>query len=255
MENTIKKDNRKALPKFLLIMVCAGIIGGIGGYFSVMAADSGVGENLGPWLCDMVRPLCLWLLPVLILALIVFSVVMERKAAALRKTWDGEDEEVSEKIDGLLGILMMVQNITMPLGFLAFSVAFVVMEPGFRMMILAAEMLVFLAVGMYFQKRTVDFTRTMNPEKQGSVFDMNFCKKWQGSCDEAEKKLMGEAAMTVFLTMNKIYAVVWAVEIFLHIIFHVGMMPMAVTLGLWLVSQLIYQWKVMKLSGHAGSGE
>ena len=47
-------------------------------------------------------------------------------------------------------------------------------------------LIVFIAgnfLRMKLQQMTVDFQKIMNPEKQGSVYDLRFQKKWEESCD------------------------------------------------------------------------
>lgn len=250
MENKIKSENKKALPKFLGIMVLCGLIGGVLGFLGVTVGEVVAENNLIPWLKAAMEPLLLWLIPGVTVFTIVFSVIMEYSAQKMKKSWDGENEEVSDQIEKKIGLLMLVQGMAMPVSYMSFSIAFVYLEPGLKFMVLGGELLVFIIVYMYLQKRAVDFVKIMNPEKQGSVFDFNFQKKWKNSCDEAERQLMGEAALTTFMVMAHICAFLWAGLFFAHIIFNVGLLPMILVLLLWMISQIVYQVKVMQLSKH-----
>ena len=50
------------------------------------------------------------------------------------------------------------------------------------------------------QQMTVDFQKIMNPEKQGSVYDLRFQKKWEESCDELEKFTIYRSAYKAYST-------------------------------------------------------
>lgn len=254
MNETIQKENRKAFPKFLLIMVAAGLCGGIAGYFCSMigyfgsgAGEVQLGEQFSQWLAGAVQPLILWLLPVLTAAILVYSLIMHRKVRQLRASWDGEEEETPDRIDLLLDRTSTTLSLSMPVAYLFFSLGFLYGDVASDYLILAGELLIYIAVDMAFQRRTVDLIRTMNPEKQGSIFDSHFCRKWQESCDEGEKKKMGEAAMKTFLIMTRVYAAAWAAMIFLNLIFGIGLMPMAVVLILWFISSAVFCISSMKL--------
>lgn len=47
---------------------------------------------------------------------------------------------------------------------------------------------------IFAQQKAVDLERRMNPEKHGSVYDAKFQKKWLDSCDESERRQIGEAS-------------------------------------------------------------
>lgn len=98
--NEIKRTNRKALPKFILLFVVCALIGGVIGYFSgkyalneltgsIKAAGAFFGTRIAPWL-------------MLALAVIVPAVCVPiyRSAKKLIGMWDGEDEELADIIDG-----------------------------------------------------------------------------------------------------------------------------------------------------------
>lgn len=249
METTIQKDNKKALPKYLLIITASMLLGGVAGFFSVSLADGGSAAGFVPWLQQWVRPIMPFLLPAMILALVIYYGVVTKKLRKVHSTWDGEDEEISDWLDRTLDDLSTVVNCSMPLGYFLFSMNFCwadLLHPGY-MLVNAAFLLTYLGVTSYLQMRTVNFVRVINPEKQGSVFDPKFWKKWQDSCDEAEKKQIGEASLSVFRVMNTAYAISFAVLIFLHVLFSTGLLPIFVVMLLWFVSFLTYGIKAHQL--------
>lgn len=57
------------------------------------------------------------------------------------------------------------------------------------MFLLALVMLIVtIFASVIQQKNAVDFLKIVNPEKSGSVYDMNFQKKWIESCDEMDSR-------------------------------------------------------------------
>ena len=249
METKIQKDNKKALPKYLLIVAVGLLLGGVAGYFSVGLADGSGPERLGAWLHRTLLPVLPYLLPGIILAVIADYIFARGKVRKVHAGWDGEDEEISDWLDRTLNDLVSVLNCSMPLSFLAFAAVFCWAEPGNPVYFINAGMLLlYLGVISYLQMKVINFIRTINPEKQGSVFDPKFAKKWQESCDEAEKKQIGEASFAVFRVMNIACTIAWVVLIFLHIMFSTGLLPIAVVMILYLISMLTFGIKAHQLN-------
>ena len=108
--NEIKRTNRKALPKFILLFVVCALIGGVIGYFSgkyalneltgsIKAAGAFFGTRIAPWL-------------MLALAVIVPAVCVPiyRSAKKLIGMWDGEDEELADTTDGKISTAMWISS-------------------------------------------------------------------------------------------------------------------------------------------------
>lgn len=94
--NEIKKANRKAMPKFILIMVISAIVGGTMGFFSakygldaLAGSIKAIGEFFGMYLAP-------WVMLAIALIVPVVSVPLYKNTKKLLSTWDGEDE--AEKI-------------------------------------------------------------------------------------------------------------------------------------------------------------
>ena len=252
MEDRIQKDNKKALPKFMAVIVTAALIGGVLGFLASLAAHGARVEAIPQLLTDFLRAVAPYLIPAIWIPVILIQFLMEKKVRAMLSSWDGEDEDIPEQIDRKLDILLTVHNVAMGLGYLAFSIEPTLGLSGGPMSDAAMflEFIVMMAVIVYVQKRTVDLSRTLNPEKQGSVFDMKFCEKWNNSCDEAEKKIQGEASFKTFLIMNRLLISAWAVLFFLNMLFPIGFMAFFLVLGIWIAMQLIFNLTAMKLSRH-----
>ena len=122
--NEIKRTNRKALPKFILLFVVCALIGGAIGYFSgkcalneltgsIKAAGAFFGTRIAPWL-------------MLALAVIVPAVCVPiyRCAKKLIGTWDGEDEELADIIDGKISTAMWISSAALVISYFLIAAAY-----------------------------------------------------------------------------------------------------------------------------------
>ena len=111
--SNIKEANRKALPKFLLILLISLVIGGTIGYCSAKfgfneltgsfkRVASGFSTYVAPWM-------------MLETAILVPTVCLPiyRSAKKLLQTWDGEDEALSETVDNKISIVVWITSCAM----------------------------------------------------------------------------------------------------------------------------------------------
>ena len=246
--NKISKDNKKAFPKFLGITVLGMILGAAVSCFAqlssedslnaVTAAMNSVLAASGPYVSWAAA--LLFLLP---------SFISLRKADSLFASWDGEDEEKPEIIEHRLNIVLLLVSISMSIEFFALSlVIFFNCGLGGSLTGLAGFIL-YLVLATAAQQKAVDLTRKLSPEKEGSVYDVKFQKKWYGSCDEAEKKLIGEASYRAYCTGVSVCIVMWLLSVFAHIFFNTGILASVMLLIVLAVLQASYIISVMKLGG------
>ena len=245
MNEQIKKDNRKALPKFLLILVVCMLLGGVVGGLSVIVSISDVSIVVREGIARGLTVIAPWGIPVVSVVLLVPAFCFLRQAKKALTAWDGEDEETSERIELLENRVMLLSNVTLLLDIFFFSVAFIYDIQG----VLLTVVLFLLSMGLctFFQQKVVDQIRVMNPEKQGSVYETKFQKKWIDSCDELERRQIGEAAFKAFQAGNVTCIVLWMVLIVSHIIFATGLLPIVVVLVIWGVMLLVYQVTASKM--------
>ena len=99
------------------------------------------------------------------------------------------------------------------------------------------------------QQKVVDQVRRMNPEKQGSVYDVHFNKKWLASCDEAEQKQIGQAAYKAYHTVDVACPFLWMTMVLLNYAFDFGLLMPAFTVCLlWLLLNVTYSLEAIRLS-------
>ena len=189
-----------------------------------------------------------FLMPGICGLILIPSVIVMKKVKAMWSSWDGEDDRLPDAVEEKLNKLLFLQNVTAPLAFLTMTVDMAWDKELVSSGITLVSFFLYLALLLLLQKQTVDFVKRMNPEKRGSVYDLKFQAKWLNSCDEAEKKQMGEAALFAFQSMMVIYPVIWCVLMFVGDVFGFGSMPSALTIVLWAIQMILFQVKDMQLS-------
>lgn len=245
--NTVKKDNRKALPKYLLILFAAAIFGGVLGFAAGWVGHDNISEVIATAITNGLTAAAPWALlgtSVISLAVILW---LYRSAKALFTGWDGEDDDTMDRADEKLNWALMLTAAQLVLDMFFFTAAESGASPlGGIMGVLFFLVSVFTLV--FAQQKIVDLTRRMNPEKKGSVYDMNFRKKWIESCDEAERKQIGQAAYKAYTVVSTVCPILWVALLMLSYAFHIELlMPTFVVCFIWLLLQVSYCLECIRL--------
>lgn len=259
----IKQENRKALPRFILIVVLSLVFGGILGFalvslgleeFDAALAAAGLffTNHIAPWLIIA--------LPVAELALclpIYFSAKRQLSA------WDGEDESVSGQVEAKLSVCIWITGLYTVLAFFLLAAMFAgfVGNAGTPRMMPAplffgglAAFLADLFAPMVLQQKLVDLTKRLNPEKKGSVYDTKFQKTWYESCDEAERLIIGQCAFKAYQAMCRVCMALWMVFALGGLFFSWGFLPSMAVCIVWGAGQTAYSYWCLKLGKPGGSG-
>ena len=244
--NTVKRDNRKALPKYLLILFVAAIFGGVMGFAAGWVGHDNLSEVIATAVADGLTAAAPWALlgtSVVSLALILW---LYRAAKALFTGWDGEDEAVMDRADEKLNWALLLTAAQMVLDMFFFAVAQSAHNMTALWSVLFFLVSIFLLV--FAQQKIVDLTRRMNPEKQGSVYDTKFKKKWFESCDEAEQKQIGQAAYKAFNVVSTACPILWLALLALSYAFNFELlMPTFIVCFIWLLMQVSYCLECIRL--------
>ena len=244
--NTVKRDNRKALPKYLLILFVAAIFGGVMGFAAGWVGHDNLSEVIAAAIADGLTAAAPWALlgtSVVSLALILW---LYRAAKALFTGWDGEDEAVMDRADEKLNWALLLTAAQMVLDMFFFAVAQSAHNMTALWSVLFFLVSIFLLV--FAQQKIVDLTRRMNPEKQGSVYDTKFKKKWFESCDEAEQKQIGQAAYKAFNVVSTACPILWLALLVLSYAFNFELlMPTFIVCFIWLLMQVSYCLECIRL--------
>lgn len=248
-QNEIQKDNKKARSKYLLLILVLLVVGGFSGFFCAMAADHWNAASVQQMLVHGLQSILVYGIPVAALLTLLPAAVLLRQAKQKLSAWDGEEETVPEIVEWKLTCVMTILSVLMPVEFFFLAAGLVYGgHHGLDSIIVSLEMLVALFLLIWLQQKVVDLTRTLNPEKKGSVYDFDFQKKWVSSFDENERRQMGEASAKAFQVTNMACVILWMLLIFSHLFFQTGLIPIAVVLLIWSILQGSYLWNCLKMS-------
>ena len=248
MNDHVKRDNRRAQPKYLLTILLYGLLGGVLGFFTGVAGAAGVAETVRQALDRLLAVCAPW--GIVASAVILLGAGWYLYAAAKRRftAWDGEDEDTMDDVERQLSWALLLTGLMIVLDFFFFA-ASIIYERFLQDLIL---FLASVAVLVVLQQKIVDLERRINPEKRGSVYDMKFQKTWMDSCDEAERAQIGQACYTAYRMGNKVCVFLWVALLILNFVFDFGLLPIAAVLVVWGVMQTAYALECIRLSKRKG---
>lgn len=185
---------------------------------------------------------------VLACAELLLFLPLYRSSRRLYASWDGEDEAVINKIESRLELAMSVVSVNKVL-MLIFTVI------GAQSMIRMADDGIFrtgmeicfhagwilaLTIMITGNKMAVNFEKEINPQKQGSVYDMRFRKKWFDSCDEAEKLKVYRASYASHRATGIACIGLCFFCLLGAILWGLGPLPMCIVGVIWLTDTITY---------------
>lgn len=247
-----KSENRKAMPKFILTIVIALVVGGLIGVGIVFAE----GDWTTAFASGIINGLTIaapWLLFGMTLIHVLAIVILYRKAKAqLADMTDPDDEETLDQIEALLNTALLINTTCTILSYFCISIAFWRMEQmSAAAFLLSLAGFVCAMIAMIVgQQKVVDLTKKLYPEKRGSVYDMKFAEKWYDSCDEAERAQICQSAFASYKATSMTCVILWLVLVLASMLFDIGLMSVAVVTIIWLVSSLSYSLKAIQLGKH-----
>ena len=241
----IKEANRKAMPRFLLLVLVGAIVGGIVGFYSAkydVDRLAGSMKSAGAFFGNYVSS---WILLAIAVITPIVVIPVYKKTKRLLLAWDGEDESVCDIAEKKLNTVLLINGIALISAFFlisaTYSGGFAMIEKHLNMYVLAiVAFLVILAEGIITQQKVVDIIKIMYPEKTASVYDLKFQKKWVDSCDEAEKIMIGRCAFEAFKVTNSVCGALSVILAISALMFDIGFLPSFVVCLIWLVNQCVY---------------
>lgn len=245
--NEIRKANRKALPKFILIMVISMLGGGLIGFCTAkyglhMLTDGmkSAGAFFGTYIAS-------WLMLAVAVIVPVVCFPIYQSAKKLLSSWDGENEEISDSIDKKISVIIWITSAALILSYFliaaSYSGGFEAFENENNIVLFFIGIAAFLAImieAVIIQQKCVDGAKKTNPEKTVSVYDTKFQKKWMESCDEAEKMMIGKCAYKAYAATNTVCTVLAIVLAICALVFGIGFLPSLAVCLIWIVNQSAY---------------
>ena len=184
-----KSENQKALPKFLGILVIAGLIGGVlGGLSGVVGYLWEDHTAFGAEFAHLLGAASPWALTLCAAVLLGLGLRQYRKAKTAFRGWDGEDEDVMQQAEERLSWTLLLDSLTVIVSFFFFNAGTEKLPQGSdgNTVPLLVIFLAVIALAILLQQKTVDLTKEMNPEKKGSVYDMKFQERWKIHADQSD---------------------------------------------------------------------
>lgn len=246
----IRREDRKWSWKFALILVASLFVGCLAG------AGLGVLEDIDQawldWLSGCAAPLgalaVLWLT---LIVTLVIALVDCRQAKQLAQTANSTDNgwEIVERKQGAALTATTVQvvvvytcfGITAAGGMQAVQAD--LLDPILFLIALALNLLglvLSMVSSMMIQRWVVNSIKEQNPEKRGSVFQVNFNKVWMKSCDEAELSQIYRSGFQAYRAGHYACLAVWLVTVLAGMIGWLNWGAILAVGVIWLVLQVTY---------------
>lgn len=256
---TIKKEKseKRALISFLIFMVIAWTAGFFFGKLAKkgenLAAAKAVFETIQKALIVASPYILLFVNVILILLTFVFFWQVKKLQKEYEKNMD--DEFLFDRLEQKLNLPLFTSNLLLISNFFLFSAMVWVIEftdygSKYENLFYALTMILFVLVfvSMIMINRAVlQIEKSLNPEKRGSIFDLNFNKVWETSCDEAQKAIMYRAGYMAYKAVNATCVILWIVSFVSLLSFHTGLLPGLCICIIWLVATMTYMKIAAKL--------
>ena len=258
-----KQQNKKALKIFIPVILAAAALGfvlGIGIIILQTQGDVGISGAM-----NFFRSLALfgapWAVIIVTAAGLLATGLHISSARKLYKSADesavdGEmDEGAIKRIEAKLSDGLAVQSLTQILQFMFFGIFIVNLNDYVWLGSLPVAIIAILAfmagifAGIRQQQVIVDIEKLLNPSKDGSVYDVNFKKKWEASCDELEKSQIYQAAYKAYKAGTFTCIVLWLIFASLGLLLQAGILPVVAVSVIWLVMTAAYLMEARKLEG------
>lgn len=252
MRNNKKSDNRKALPKFLGGILISALIGGILGGVAGFTGATHLPNQILAYIHAFLQAFTPWSILILSVLFLGVGLAQYRSAKKLFQSWDGENEEIIEKAEEKLSWGLLFTSLNIVTDFFFSGIGFQVLNSEHEVLdiVLLLSFTLSLAGIIVLQQKIIDLTRQINPEKQGSVYDIKFQKKWLASCDENEQRQIGQAAYKAFNAVNTTCMILWFTLVLLTYVFEIGVLPFFLVTLIFAVGQIVYTLECIRLGRH-----
>lgn len=245
--NANKPKETKKWLKFGLVMLACMVIGGLVGVGIAMVTK---GESWDPAaFMTRIAPatvyVILGLFAVMTVAVAVYGLPKMKKLEQEVKNVDPEDFDRQDQLNVELEKQTEWTGHVMPVCFILEAVmvfAFLRCEDGSAIAFLVSNALFMVCLWLSFviQKKAIDLVKALNPEKKGSLLDMNFSKQWSDSCDEAEKIAIGRSAYQAYNVASKMCVLLWVVTVLMMFLLGTDALAPVCVCILWIVMRVAF---------------
>lgn len=250
-----RKADKKAIVPFLLIVAASTFCGALVGFFSnkIGALDTQtIGANVLYYLVVATPYIfCVLFVINVYFGIIKLNYIKKDYRLALANMDEDALMEYQDQVEIELNIPISVSSVSMLMDLFFIAVLIVGNTGEISSVFVFASLFLFICnmvVIVVSQQLCVNFEKELNPEKQGSIYDMKFQDKWTGSFDEAEMEVVYKACYAAYKMNSKVYIGLWLFFILTAAVLHTGILPIAIVMILWAVQTITYLVKVIELS-------
>lgn len=258
LKDDIKEEDKKYIKKYIMFSLVCFFGGGLMGLCTAFLSDnisnlhnftvrlSGIIVNITPYAMavDMIAP-----------TIIIFFLYC--KYRKMYNKWDSQDEDIYFKIENGLSYMIIVLNTQLIIYYILIAImSGNIFETEYGPVALAFAIIGFIGFIVsvsVIQQKIINFEKELNPEKKGSIFDLNFHEKWMQSCDEAEKLQIYKASWSAYKAVNVTCLVLLALCVVGMLIFDIGILPVIIVGIVWSVLTLSYAIATLQFTGKRGS--
>ncbi len=258
--DNIKKENRKALKLYIPIIIACGVFGAIVGFISARSDVQTSADMLGHTVSEILYLISPYVVILAVLLPSAWALMGYRSAVRLyaksAEIEDNEEEEILEtffdEAERKMSFSMAVLSVGTVVGMMFFGISMSqaerqVDQRGTLYMISIAVFLLGNFISTRLSQLQIDMVKRMNPSKRGSVYDLNFHKKWEESCDEAEKLVIYRSSYKAFRGTCLACSSGWVVLSIGSFIFDYGPLPVIVISAVWMSMIIIYYRESIRL--------
>lgn len=253
-----QKEDKKVFGKFLVFMILCGLGGAVVGIGAVKMQKYGLQDIWRENLMRGLEVVSLFGSVIFTTVLFIWASLIVSRCRRRFAGWNGEDESVLNQIEGNLSCILTFSSLNLILCYFFFGAGFYFLLGNstsqismiVRVAVLIGALIYMMIVVMIVQKRAVNFEKELNPEKDGSIYDFKFRKKWMQSCDEAEKLQIYKCAYKSYQTASGACIILWLISIFGIFFWDFGLMPLTIVIIFWMIMNLSYSIEAMRLSKH-----
>lgn len=253
-----QKEDKKAFGKFIVFTILCALAGAVVGIGAVKMHKYGFQDTLGRILMFALTYITPFGTLIFTTALFIWASVTGKQCRRMYAGWNGEDEEVYNHIEWNLCCILTASSLNLILSYFFFGAGFYDIQNEEPYQLFTAVKIVaslggliyMMIVVMVIQKWVINFEKELNPEKNGSIYDFRFKKKWMESCDEAEKHQIYKCAYKAYQTTSGACIALWLFCIFGMFFWGFGILPMTFVILIWLIMNLSYSIEAMRLTKH-----
>ena len=245
----------RGIKVIALACVIGGVIGGVTGAIRFVLLSRGVAVS-GDWVLQQIRSQLVPILGIIFAVTVILEELCFHKLKGIcEKQITAEDEECDqleyeEERTGAFGTNLNVLSQVVSIFFLTFgySMKYIEADDHAYSFLVAGVIFVVSYIYIYFwQIRYVKLLQKTHPEKKGDPSSTKFQEQWLESCDEAEKRQIGQASYKAYSTATKFCPFFWAILFIGNMVFNYGLLPSTVVLIIWGVLQMSYMFEALKL--------